>query len=83
MGVGYLQETMVILLMGMENHQEGGANLLGGGGRPPSKGGPPQVAEGFQEEAKVEIWLEAQVCLLVFLSQVPLGTHGTHYGIHH
>ncbi len=40
MGVGYLQETMVILLMGMENHQEGGANLLGGGGRPPGKGGP-------------------------------------------
>jgi len=27
------------------------------------------MAKDFQEEAKVEIWLEAQVCLLVFLSQ--------------
>jgi hypothetical protein len=36
-----------------------------------------------QEEVEVDFQLEAHVCLLVFPSQFPPRTHGTHYGIYH
>jgi hypothetical protein len=42
----------------------------------------PQVAEDLHEEVEVNFRLEAQVCLLMFPGQVPLGTHGAHHDIH-
>jgi hypothetical protein len=41
LGVGYLWEMMVDFFMGLENHQEGGADFSGRGGGPPGKGKPP------------------------------------------
>jgi hypothetical protein len=62
--------------------------LGGGGAGPLGRTDPrvevdPQVAKNLQEEVEVDFWLEVQVCLSMLPSQVPLGTHGTHYGVHH
>ncbi len=44
----------------------------------------PQVAEDIQEVVEIDFWLEeAQVCFFMLPSQVPHGTQGIHYGIHH
>ncbi len=85
--MGYLWEVVAVLLMGVEDHQEGEQPLGGdggplGGGGSLSGSGPPS-GEGPSKGVEVEFRLEVQVCLFVLLGQVPLGTHGTHCGIRH
>jgi hypothetical protein len=65
-----------------------GSEPLKGGGGPSGEGRPQvevdsQMAKDLQEAVEVDFLLEeAQGCLLVLLSLVPLGTRGTHRGIH-
>ncbi len=60
-----------MLTRGSDNPPWNGGPLRGGSRPSRGIGGPPSGGGGFL------------VCLLVFLSKVPLGTHGAHCGIHH
>jgi hypothetical protein len=55
--MGDLWEMVVILLMGMEDHQEGGTNLQEEEVHLQVKVDP-QVAEYFEEEVEANFWLE-------------------------
>jgi hypothetical protein len=84
--VGYLWEAVVVLFMGVEDHQEGDlweevvdlhVEV------DPQVEVDPRVLKDLQKKMEANFQLEAQVYLLVLPSQVPLETHGTYHGIDH
>jgi hypothetical protein len=62
-------------------NSRGGMPTKGDGNPFHGSGGPLGGGSGPSKEVEEDFQLEAQVCLSVLLGQVPLGTHGTHYGI--